>query len=82
MCKVVNSGSRIVSTGSTPVKKIDFHAILKYLFTIILLLCAVITGLLLIKYPETRTWGIIIFIGSFLLLYTYVVKRRNTPKKQ
>jgi hypothetical protein len=39
-------------------------------------------GLLLIKFPETRTWGIIVFIGAFLLLYTYVVKRRNTPKKK
>jgi len=64
------------------VKKIDFHAILNYVLTVILLLGAVVIGLLLIKLPETRTWGIIIFIGSFLLLYTYVVRRRNTPKKK
>jgi len=49
--------------------------------TIILLTGAVIIGLYMIKIPETRTWGIIIFLASFALLYTFVVRRRNTPKK-
>ncbi|HOD13080.1 MAG TPA: hypothetical protein PK307_11500 [Spirochaetota bacterium] len=58
-----------------------FHAIMNRTLTIILLTGAVIIGLYMIKIPETRTWGIIIFLASFALLYTFVVRRRNTPKK-
>lgn len=84
---VVNSGEpdpfrrRSHSTGSGRVHHSKFHAIMNRTLTIILLTGAVIIGLYLIKIPETRTWGIIIFLASFALLYTFVVRRRNTPKK-
>ena len=39
------------------------------------------TGIYLIKYETTRTWGIVLFILSFAWLYSYVVKRRGTRKK-
>ncbi len=58
-----------------------FHTMMNRTLTIILLTGAVIIGLHMIKIPETRTWGIIIFLASFALLYTFVVRRRNTPKK-
>lgn len=59
-----------------------FHAILNRTLTIILLTGAAVIGMFMIKIPETRTWGIIVFLSSFALLYTYVVRRRNTPKKR
>lgn len=59
-----------------------FHTIINRSFTVILLVGAVVVGIYMIKFPDTRTWGIIIFLASFALLYTYVVRRRNTPKKR
>ena len=58
-----------------------FHSTVNRTLTIILLVCAIIAGMYMIKVRETRTWGMIVVLASFLLLYTYIVKRRNTPKK-
>lgn len=48
---------------------------------ILLLLVVVIASIYLIKYENTRIWGVIIFLISFAWLYSYVVKRRGTRKK-
>jgi L-asparagine transporter-like permease len=82
VCIVVNSGNRIYTARRAPVQKSKIYAIINQILTIILLVGVVVVGMYMIKFPETRTWGIIIFIGSFVILYTYVVKRRNTQKKK
>ncbi len=48
---------------------------------ILLLLFAAIGGVYLIKNENTRIWGVIIVLLSFVWLYSYVVKRRGTRKK-
>jgi hypothetical protein len=48
---------------------------------ILLLLVVVIASIYLIKYENTRIWGVIMFLISFAWLYSYVVKRRGTRKK-
>lgn len=48
---------------------------------ILLLLIVVVASIYLIKYEDTRTWGIVLFLLSFAWLYSYVVKRRGTRKK-
>jgi hypothetical protein len=63
------------------VQQSRIHMMVNRTLTIILLLGVVVIGIYMIKFPETRTWGTIIFLSSFVLLYTYVVRRRNTPKK-
>ena len=44
---------------------------------ILLLVVASAAGIVLAKRPETRTWGVVLFILSFVWLYAYVVKRRT-----
>ncbi len=55
-----------------------FSRHLKKGIVILLLVAASGAGIFLMKDPGTRTWGLVLFILSFVWLYAYVVKRRTT----
>ncbi|OHD66570.1 MAG: hypothetical protein A2176_02235 [Spirochaetes bacterium RBG_13_51_14] len=57
------------------------HNLLTRYLGILLLTTAAIISLFFIKDPSMRTPAIILFIISFTLLYTFVVRRRTDNKK-
>ncbi|MBN2080026.1 MAG: hypothetical protein JW838_13750 [Spirochaetes bacterium] len=58
-----------------------FYRLARKGIIILLLVAASGAGIFLSKDPGTRSWGLVLFILSFVWLYAYVVKRRTTAGK-
>ncbi len=74
--RIIDTAAKKMEDGATRISNV-----LRKARNILLLLFAAIGGVYLIKNENTRIWGVIIVLLSFVWLYSYVVKRRGTRKK-
>jgi hypothetical protein len=74
--KIIDTTIDKMQTGAEKLAKA-----MRRLLMILILLAAAIAGIFLIKHEPTRTYGVVIFILSFVWLYLYVVQRRGTRKR-
>ncbi len=74
--KIIDAATKKMEDGAVKISNVMLKA-----RNILLLLFAAIAGIYLIKNENTRIWGVIIVLLSFVWLYSYVVKRRGTRKK-